>query len=225
MTGRSRRRHRDAAGVGDQAEPDLPAAGQLDIDLREQLRVEQGAVLDAVAAVDPEAHAQGVEAVLGARMPGARKGQRVDHPAACRPAARPQRSSSKLRKPKSKPALCATSGESSMNSSSSSACSAKRGLSDRKMVGQAVDRLGLERHVALGIEISVEVAAGLDAVEDLDAADLDHAVAAGRVEPGGFRIEDDFPHAANYPRRGESETSENVAHLALQLWIGRRRCR
>ena len=54
---------------------------------------------------------------------------------------------------------------------------------------------GFERHVALGIEISVEVAAGLDPVEDLDAADLDHAVAAGRVEAGGFGIEDDFPHA------------------------------
>ena len=103
-----------------------------------------------------------------------------------------------MRKPKSKPALCATSGKSSMKSSSSSAVSRERGLSDRKMVGQAVDRLGLERHVALGIEISVEVAAGLDPVEHLDAADLDHAVAAGRIEARGFGVEDDFPHARIY---------------------------
>ena len=60
---------------------------------------------------------------------------------------------------------------------------------------QPVDRFGLARHLAIGIEISVEVAAGLDAVEDLDAADLDHAVAAGRIETGGFGIEYDFPHA------------------------------
>ena len=58
--------------VGDQAEADLAAAGQLDIDLGEQLRVEQSAVLDALAAVDPEARAQGIEAVLGARVAAAR---------------------------------------------------------------------------------------------------------------------------------------------------------
>ena len=69
-----------AVGVGDQAKADLPAAGQLDIDLREQLRVEQGAVLDAVGAVDAEAHAQGIEAVLGARVPGAGESERVAHP-------------------------------------------------------------------------------------------------------------------------------------------------
>ena len=58
--------------------------------------------------------------------------------------------------------------------------SANSGLSDRKRVGQPVHRLGLERHVAAGIEIAMEVAAGLDPVENLDAADLDHAVAGMR---------------------------------------------
>ena len=90
----SRLLHRDAAGVGNQAEADLAPAGQFDIDLGEQLRVEQRAVLDAVAAVDPEAHAQGIEAVLGAGMARAGEGQRVDHPAACDTAGRPQCSSS-----------------------------------------------------------------------------------------------------------------------------------
>ena len=69
----------DAARIGDQAEADLPPAGQLDIDLGKQLRVEQRAVLDAVAAVDAEAHAQRIEAVLGAGVPGAGERQRVDH--------------------------------------------------------------------------------------------------------------------------------------------------
>ena len=202
--------------VGNKAEPDLPPARQLHIDLRKQLGVEQSAVLHAVAAVDSEAHAQGIEAMLGARMLRARKGQRIDHPAASRRQRRPQFSSSKLRKPKSKLALCATSGESSMKSSSSSTFSEKRGLSERKRLREPVHCLGLEGHVALGIEISMEVAAGLDAVEDLDAADLDHAVAAQRVEARGFRIEDDFPHATQiYRPCADSETSENVAHLAL----------
>ena len=60
---------------------------------------------------------------------------------------------------------------------------------------QAVHLLRFERHVALGIEVGVEMAAGFDAVDDLDAADLDHPVAAGRIEPGGFGVENDFPHA------------------------------
>ena len=40
-------------------------------------------MLDAVAAVDSEAHAQGIEAMLRAGMPRPRERQRVDHPAAC----------------------------------------------------------------------------------------------------------------------------------------------
>src|SRR4051794_24538639 len=44
--------NRNTAGLGNQAEPDLAAAGQLDIDLREELRVEQRAVLHSVTAVD-----------------------------------------------------------------------------------------------------------------------------------------------------------------------------
>src|SRR5215213_5491984 len=61
------------ADFGHQSKADLPSAGQLDIDLRKQLRIEQGAVLHAMAAVDSEAHAQCVQAVLGARMPGSGK--------------------------------------------------------------------------------------------------------------------------------------------------------
>ena len=63
-----------------QGEADLAAAGQLDIALGEELGVDQGAVLDPQAPVDPEAGAQRVEAVLGAGMPGAGDLQRVDHP-------------------------------------------------------------------------------------------------------------------------------------------------
>src|SRR4029450_13942321 len=71
----------DGAGTGTQRQADLAAASQLDIDLGEKLRVEQGAVLDPLAAVDPEARAQGVEAVLGAGVPGASQDQGIDHAA------------------------------------------------------------------------------------------------------------------------------------------------
>ena len=137
----------DVAGgnVVGQPKPDLAPAGQFDIDLREQLRVEQGAMLDALRAIDPEAAAQGVEAVLGAGMAGAREAS-VSTIRVMQTGGRPQLLSSWLRKPKSNPALCATSGESPMKSSNSSTLSAKRGLSDRKIGAQPVDRLGLARH-------------------------------------------------------------------------------
>ena len=79
---------------------------------------------------------------------------------------------------------------------------------------QAVNRLRFVRHLALGIEICVEMPPGLDPVEDLDTTDLDHAVARGRVQSRGLGIEDDFPHAGKLSLVAETETSENVAHLA-----------
>ena len=69
------------ARFSDQPEADLAPTRQLDINLGEKLCVEQRSVLDPMAAVDAEAHAQGVEAVLGARMPASRECQRVDHSA------------------------------------------------------------------------------------------------------------------------------------------------
>ena len=45
------------------------AAGQLDVDLREQLGVDQRAMLDALRSVDAKANAERIEAVLRARMP------------------------------------------------------------------------------------------------------------------------------------------------------------
>ena len=46
-----------------------------------------------------------------------------------------------------------------------------------------------------GIEITMEVAAGLDPIKNFDATDLDHAIAGGGVKAGGFGIEDNFPHS------------------------------
>ena len=73
--------HRDTFGVRHKAETDLAATGELHIDLRKQLSVEQRAMLYTMAAVDAEPHAQGVETMLGTGMPGSRKLQRVAHAA------------------------------------------------------------------------------------------------------------------------------------------------
>ena len=53
-------------------------------------------------------------------------------------------------------------------------------------------RVGMDRP-ALRIDVEVEDAAGRKAVDQFDAADLDDAVLA-RVQPGRFRVEDDFAH-------------------------------
>src|SRR4051794_5696209 len=190
--------HGHALGVGHQPKADLTAAGQLDINLGEQLSVEQCAVLHALAAVDSEAHAQGVEAVLGPRMPGPGEHQRVDHSA--------------QRHARSAAALELEIEEAEVEA---------RIMRDQRRIldeveqllglvrearlvgeengGEAVDRFRLARHRSLGVEVSVEMAAGLDPVEHFDAADLDHPVAAGRIETGGLGIEDDFPHRRIYP--------------------------
>jgi len=47
---------------------------------------------------------------------------------------------------------------------------------------------------ALGVDVAVEVVVGDAAVEDLDAAELDDAVAETGVQAGGFRIEHDAAH-------------------------------
>ena len=181
-------RHRAAAhatrrvGVGDQAEADLPAAGQLDIDLREQLRVEQGAMLDPVAAVDAEAHAQGVEAVLGAGMPGAGERQRVDHPAGA-DRGRPHYLEFVIEEAEIEGRIMRDQRQILDELEQILGRSAKQRLVRQEDVAQPVDCFGFGRHRPFGIEISVEVAAGFDPVENLDAADFDHPVAAGRVEP------------------------------------------
>ncbi len=61
----------------------------------------------------------------------------------------------------------------------------------------------------------MEVAARLDPIEHLDAADLDHAIAAGWIQSRGFGVEDDFPHSVNLSTSGQAEAIENVPHLGL----------
>lgn len=59
--------------------------------------------------------------------------------------------------------------------------------------GQAVHRERGLVGLALGIDVAVVVVAGQRAVDQLDAADLDDAVAGSWVQAGGFGIEDYQP--------------------------------
>ena len=64
----------------------------------------------------------------------------------------------------------------------------------------AVHGLGAFVNVALGIEEAVELAARDAAIDHLDAADLDDAVALRRREARGFCVEDDLSHSSSMPR-------------------------
>lgn len=177
----------------DKPEADLPAAGQLDIDLSEQLRVEQSAVLDPVAAVDSEAGAQGIETVLGAGVAAAGEAQGADHPAraqvfsAAKPKLVVEETEVEARVMRDQRRV--------LDEFEQILDPLRKGrLVGQKHIGQAVNRFRARGHRSSGIEVSVEVPAGLGAVEHLDAADLYDSVAAYRIEPGRFCIEDDFPH-------------------------------
>src|SRR5690606_32962833 len=63
-----------------QTEPDLATPGQLDIDLRQQLRVEQCPVAGAMASVDAIARAKRIQRMLGPGMAPPGERQRIHHP-------------------------------------------------------------------------------------------------------------------------------------------------
>ena len=81
-----------------------------------------------------------------------------------------------------------------MKARNSSTTSVKQRLAGKKLAGKAVHRKRFRRHVAFRIDVPVKHLAGRHAIEDLDAADLDQAIAAERIEARGFGIENDFAH-------------------------------
>ena len=66
-----------------------------------------------------------------------------------------------------------------------------------------------------GIDVDVEGAAGREAVDQLDAADLDDAVLA-RIEAGGFGVEDDLAHRISSLRRTMAATGSARQAAARQ---------
>ena len=62
----------------------------------------------------------------------------------------------------------------------------------QEFVGKAVHLESRKRHLALGVHMTMPHPPRRDAVEELDAADLDDAMAVERVEPGRLGIEHDL---------------------------------
>ncbi len=61
-------------------------------------------------------------------------------------------------------------------------------------LAQPVDPESLGRHIAFRVDVGVEILSGRQVVAQLDTADLDDAVAGGRVQSGGLGIENDLAH-------------------------------
>ena len=136
-------------------------------------------MLGAGREVDAVALAQCIEAVGAGRMAAARKDERVDH------AIEGQRRPTRARK------LGVDEGnvEGGVVGDQRRLVDELEELVDdvleerlvlQEIAGQAVHRHGVAVDVALGIEIAMELAAGRDAVDDLDAAELDQPIARWR---------------------------------------------
>ena len=67
----------------------------------------------------------------------------------------------------------------------------------QELGGEPVYRIGLFRHVALGVDVAMEDAPGRHVIDELDAADLDDAVAVGGIEPRRLSVENDLAHAVS----------------------------
>src|SRR6185437_2662358 len=82
-------------------------------------------------------------------------------------------------------------------------------------------------HLALGVHVAMPHAARRDAIDQLDAGDLDHAVAVERVEPRRLRIEHDLAQSwssLNVTTFCHSHESGNPAvtgppYLGGQRWL------
>ena len=106
----------------------------------------------------------------------------------------PIRSSSALRKPRSKGALCITSLASPMKAENCVCLLGEAPVLREKVAGEPVHAFGALRHVPLGVEITLEAAAGGDVIDQLHRADLDDPVTRRGFQAGGLGIEHDLTH-------------------------------
>ena len=183
------------AGTGSRSkiEPRLLRTDQPEVNVRQQLAVEERAVLGARGVVDPVAAAQRVEIVRAAGVLAPRQRQRIRH---ILHAERREPEAAELviekahiegRVVDDEPGIAQQFGD------------FVRHVADERLVreelrGQAVYIGRGLGHVALGIEIPVPEGAGGDVVDQLDASQLDDAVAVLGVEPRRLGVENKFAH-------------------------------
>src|SRR5262245_15966218 len=184
---------RDA--VDGKIEPRLMAPHELDIDRRQQPAIEQGAVLLALGQIDAIALAQRIEAAWRAGVSSPRKRERIEH------AVPPQQWPSRALELGIEKAEIEGRVVHYQHGAFDEIQHIVGKLGETRLVAQEVERkpVHLESrvwNVALGIHMAMPGASGGDAVEELDAADLDDAVSIERVEPRRLGIEHDLAHSA-----------------------------
>ena len=118
--------------------------------------------------------------------PPARHRQRIDQRRRQAAAGR-ARASSAFRKARSNSALWMTSGSSPINADQFVDDRREGRMLGQKLRAEPVHRVGVVRHVALGVDVAVEFAPGRDVVDQLDRGDLDDPVAADAGRARWFR--------------------------------------
>src|SRR5262245_23953099 len=196
----------------DQDQRRLAPTDELDIDLGQELRVEQRAVLGAARIVDAVAQTQIVEPIGPGRMAAARQHQRIDQAIA---ADRLLGASLKLSVEEAEIEQRIMRHQRDVLDEG---CELVRDLGKVRLV---LEELGREpvhrecfcRHVAIGIEIAMEDPAAREPVHQLDAADLDQAVALQRIKTGRLGIEHDLAHRNS--QAGESLSPNHFRRLGI----------
>ena len=77
----------------------------------------------------------------------------------------------------------------------------------QELAREAVHGDRFRMDVALGVDVAVELAAGGDAVDDLDAADLDQPVTAQRIEARRLGVENDLAQHRLPPANARTSVS------------------
>jgi CBS domain-containing protein len=190
-----------AAAVGTAVEEERAlATGHRQINLRQQMRVQQGAMELALRVVDVVALAQVVQSVLLAGMQLARQRHRIGDGADVLQLLRKARA----RELSIEKAEIERRVVDQQLRAFQVIPQRARDLRELRLVGEesagdAMDRLGAGLAGPLRIDVTVKVVLRRPPVLQLDAADLDHAVALRDFEAGGFGIEDDLPLHAIFP--------------------------
>ncbi len=195
-TGMQQRRLR--RGFRREFEPRLVAADELDIDRSQQPAIEQRAMLLAPGKIDAVALAQCIEAARRARMLAPRQRQRVDHAV---PTQQWTAEALKFGVEEGEVEGGVVHHEHGALDELEHVVGElmKARLGGQELDGQPVHLVRRVRHVAIGVDMAVPHASGRDAVDQLDAADLDDAMSGPRVETRGFRIENDLAQSARFP--------------------------
>ena len=199
-----------------QPETDLATAGQLDIDLRKQLRIKQRAVQHAVAAVDPVARAERIEAMFGTGMFLARNGQRIHHPAH-RQMQPPARAQFMVEEGKIEAGIVRDQRTVIQKVEQILHFVFEQRLVCQKRVGQAVYGLRIGIHLAFRIEIAMEGAPGFDAVDEFDAADLYQPVTLCGAETCGLGIKNNLAHRSRIYRPFFADRQATSARTAANV--------